>query len=182
MKFRNPIGTLGSALLCTICCNLLPATAQTNGLMAAPTAIAQAQTPDISPSFRAKIERLLELSGGRDSIRAFTPELLQQLFASQQIPPRAAEIAVEEFEIFFNDESIDSLIEAQIPIYAKYYTEADLDGLIEFYETPFGQKFAAVAPAIVRDSVQVSQQWALERLPQFIERLQMRFEEEGIQP
>ncbi len=56
--------------------------------------------------------------------------------------------------------SHDELIDLLVPIYTKYLSKSDVEGLIAFYKTPVGKKMAAVTPAISADSALAGQQWA----------------------
>ncbi len=55
--------------------------------------------------------------------------------------------------------NIDSLINDLVPVYQKYYTKEDIQGLIKFYGTPLGQKLIKTMPDIAKDSMVVSQKW-----------------------
>ncbi len=166
VKLRNFLVTLGGTLCVAFCCGVLPVTAQS---------VADAT----DPAYQAKVERLIELTDGKTIGRSMASLVTQSLLRSTQLPPRAAQIVSEEVEAFF-DENLDALVTSLIPVYAKYYTEADLDALIEFYESPIGQKLAEVTPAFSQDSFQAGQRVAQERLPQFQERLRSRLEAEGL--
>jgi hypothetical protein len=45
------------------------------------------------------------------------------------------------------------------PIYDKYYTEADIDQLITFYNSPIGKKSVELMPVIMQESMSVGQEW-----------------------
>jgi hypothetical protein len=62
-----------------------------------------------------------------------------------------------------------SLVEAFIPIYAKYYTHNEVMQLIEFYQSPIGRKSVEVTPAIAQESMSVSMEWAMRISEQMIE-------------
>lgn len=53
----------------------------------------------------------------------------------------------------------DDLLEMLIPIYDKYYTNEDLEGIIAFYSTPLGQKLLKNSPDVLRESQTVGYQW-----------------------
>ena len=53
-------------------------------------------------------------------------------------------------------------MDQMVPIYAKYYTQQDMDDLIAFYDTPLGKKLSTVQPQITLESMSVAQQWAAE--------------------
>ena len=62
----------------------------------------------------------------------------------------------------FSEEALLSLMDRMVPIYAKYYTQQDMDDLIAFYDTPLGKKLSTVQPQITLESMSVAQQWAAE--------------------
>lgn len=62
----------------------------------------------------------------------------------------------------FSEEALLSLMDQMVPIYAKYYTQQDMDDLIAFYDTPLGKKLSTVQPQITLESMSVAQQWAAE--------------------
>ncbi len=51
------------------------------------------------------------------------------------------------------------LVNLIIPIYEKYYTEEDVQGLIKFYNTPVGEKVIASLPQVTAESMEAGQQW-----------------------
>lgn len=56
---------------------------------------------------------------------------------------------------------VDDLVNMLVPVYQKYLTKEDLEGLIQFYETPAGKKFAQMAPDIARESMTIGQAWGM---------------------
>ena len=71
----------------------------------------------------------------------------------EQVIARAPEEDREKFEELFN---IDEIIERLVPVYDKYYAEDDLREIIQFYESPAGQKVMEATPQIMRESMEVS--------------------------
>lgn len=58
-----------------------------------------------------------------------------------------------------------------LPIYQKHLTEADLHGIIAFYDTPVGKKFAEKTPLITLESMIAGQEWGLQIGQQVIDKL-----------
>jgi len=56
----------------------------------------------------------------------------------------------------------DDITNLITPIYAKYYTETDIDQLINFYNSPIGKKMVATMPQVVQESMTMGQQWGKE--------------------
>ena len=72
-------------------------------------------------------------------------------------------------------------IDLIIPVYAKHFTNEELDGLIAFYESPVGAKTVRVMPQITREAMQIGQAWGQSLGPTIVERVKIRFEEKGYQ-
>lgn len=49
----------------------------------------------------------------------------------------------------------DAIINMVTPIYEKYYTETDIQQLIDFYQTALGKKVIASMPAVMQESMEV---------------------------
>ncbi len=66
-----------------------------------------------------------------------------------------------------------SVTEAMVPIYAKAFTMEDIQGLIQFYESPLGQRVVKTLPEVVQQSqatgVQIEQTSALKVLREMTE-------------
>ncbi|MCI5072522.1 DUF2059 domain-containing protein [bacterium] len=58
--------------------------------------------------------------------------------------------------------SNNKFTEMLVPVYAKHFTDKDIDGLIKFYKTPLGKKLLEKQPLIMQDSLIVGQQWGQE--------------------
>ena len=68
---------------------------------------------------------------------------------------------MQQMKVLF-DNSFTQLMDLMVPIYAKYYTEEDLDNIIRFYETPSGRRMADAQTKIATDAMGVAQQWAMQ--------------------
>lgn len=67
-------------------------------------------------------------------------------------------------------------------IYRETYTEADMQELIRFYETDFGQRLMASMPIVMARSTEVSMQRVQAALPELIEEVQARMASPGGAP
>jgi hypothetical protein len=56
-------------------------------------------------------------------------------------------------------ESFDSFQVLITPLYHKYYTTEDLEGLIKFYESPLGQKSLKATPEIMKELYPIAFEW-----------------------
>ena len=74
----------------------------------------------------------------------------------------------------FLNTSSQELVEMLTPVYQMHLTEQDLKNLIAFYQTPAGQKYAAVSPQIMAESMQVGQTWGMSLGEKFAKKLEER--------
>ena len=74
-------------------------------------------------------------------------------------------------EAEFKNTSINDLIEMLTPTYQKHLTLEDIKGLIEFYRTPVGKKYAKKSPMIMQESMQIGQQWGMKIGEEFAEKM-----------
>ncbi len=123
----------------------------------------QGAPPQIDPAKEADIRRLMELTGAAKLGQTVGDRMLEQLRPAilHSLPPgeRSEQIAdafATKFKARVNSESLGKLI---IPIYDKYLTREDLEGLIQFYQTPLGRKMIRVLPQISQESYQAGAQW-----------------------
>jgi len=98
------------------------------------------QAAVVSPEKQELISRLLEANGAR--------EHMNKVFA--MIISQAPEARRDELKgVLKTDEIITRLV----PIYAKYYSDAELKDLITFYKSPTGIKHLQSAPKVVEESM-----------------------------
>jgi|WetSurMetagenome_2_1015567.scaffolds.fasta_scaffold386444_2 uncharacterized protein len=63
------------------------------------------------------------------------------------------------------------LINSVIPIYAKYYTEEDINQIIAFYNSPTGKKMIESTPLILQESMTTGKNWSQQVSEKIIEQL-----------
>jgi hypothetical protein len=86
------------------------------------------------------IKRLLEANGVRDVISNNIAKMMNQAPTDLQTTLRAKL-------------SVDDIIEKIIPVYAKYYTEEEIEKLLAFYKTELGRKTLETSPKIIEDTM-----------------------------
>lgn len=134
-------------------------------------ALAQSTTDTSNnPTEQEKIKKLMVLTGKDDLTQRMG---LEQIIASMKSRhPQMPQQFWDNLRAEFNMNELSSKI---IPIYSKYLTSEDIEGLIQFYETPLGRKMIAVYPEIMRESVKVGQQYGAEAG----ERAEQKLQEQG---
>jgi len=111
-----------------------------------------AQTASIDPTKEADIRSLMELVGARDSLQELAARGAEQfrenLTASVSDNDRGQKFVnafVESYKAKFDADAATGQLEA---IYDKHFTDDEIKGLLQFYGSPLGQKFAAEMPKI----------------------------------
>ena len=161
------------------------AAAQTLGQAAA----AARKVPAVDPALRADIEKLMVITGSADlatqMATQITDAFLNSFKESTQnvVPPRAIEIIRELFSTEFTRAfGGPEIRDQQIALYAKYFTHADVKGLIAFYETDLGRKAVANMPSLMREGGEIGQRWAQDAMPKMLQTLETRLRAEGLLP
>jgi len=112
-----------------------------------------------------KIKQLLELSGsGKMGIQVMD-QMMSSFKSSYSVVKQEF---WEEFKKEINPDDIKNMI---LPIYEKYYTEADIDQLIVFYKSPIGKKMIQTMPLVMGESMAAGQNWGKEIATKVLTRL-----------
>ncbi|HEY6320850.1 MAG TPA: DUF2059 domain-containing protein [Thermoanaerobaculia bacterium] len=142
-------------------------------LVAALTApAANGLSPAIPPAKEAKIRRVLQLTGSAQLGTQVTNQLLESFKTAMPQVPAA----------FWSDVQKeirpDDFVNLVIPIYARHFSESDLDGLIAFYSSPLGQRVTHEMPAVTSECVVTGQEWGRKLSNQILARTKQK----GYQP
>lgn len=158
--------------------------------LTAPLIQAQATDDTVSATSDEKIALIKELvritgaaSNSEQYSRAFSQQLVSVLkISNPDLSPEAVRIVEEEvnhtISAAFSSESLQKQI---YPIYAKYFSVEELEGLLAFNRSPAGQKANRVMPQLIAESNAAAQVWARTLSPQISSRVLQRFKDEGIE-
>ena len=108
---------------------------------------------DIPPKKKQAIRTLLELTG----MVKVANQMIGQMF--EQFAKGAPSVPPEAWQRLQKKMKADELIVLIMPVYDKYYTQEDLDGMIAFYRTPVGQKVTRTLPDVSREGFNIGQEW-----------------------
>lgn len=132
------------------------------------------------------IKELIQVTGAATNSQQYSRAFSQQLtsvlkISNPELSQKAIDIVEEEVNntvsAAFSSESLQSEI---YPIYARYFTIEELEGLIAFNRSPAGQKANRVMPQLIAESTQAAQIWARALSPKISHRVLQRFSDEGI--
>jgi uncharacterized protein len=129
----------------------------------APNAAVSREPKPISPEKEKSIRRLLDLAG----TKALMAQAMGQMEKTTRpelegsLPPgEYREKLIEAFFVKFRAKfDVQKMVELAVPIYDKYFSLEEVQGLIHFYETPLGQKSISVLPQLTAELMEEGRQW-----------------------
>jgi hypothetical protein len=115
----------------------------------------QAAPAAIDPAKEADIRALIELVGARDVVQDATTKGIEQfrenLIATVPNSERGQEFVnsfVSTYQKKFNPDDVTNQLAT---IYDKHFTDDEIKGLLQFYGSPLGQKYAAEMPKVTTE-------------------------------
>lgn len=118
--------------------------------------------------YAEKLEQMLKLAGSEESYKVAIKQMIT-MFKQQY--SNVEQDVWNEFEKDFAKASMKELTTMLVPVYQKHLTLEDLNGLIAFYQTPVGKKYAQKTPLIMQESMQVGQTWGMKLGQEFSEKM-----------
>ena len=108
--------------------------------------------PSIDPAKQADILSLMELVGARDALQDFAAhgadQFRENLQASAPATDRGQQFVnafIQDYKTKFNPDDATAQL---VSIYDQHFTHDEIKGLLQFYGSPLGQKFASEMPKI----------------------------------
>jgi hypothetical protein len=123
----------------------------------------------VEPHLRADIERMIEVAHLRERIieisRLRFEQVRPQLTASMPPTPNRDKILLEYAEKYTSLHSTSDYMNKVVGVYAKYFSDEDIKGMIKFYRTPAGQHYIAKIPQVTAEMAQLAESAAAEGIP-----------------
>jgi len=126
--------------------------ASQNSVQTPPQGSASQTTRSIDPAKEADIRSLMELVGARDALQDFAAhgadQFRENLQASVPATDRGQQFVdafIQDYKAKFNPDDATAQL---VTIYDQHFTQDDIKGLLQFYGSPLGQKFASEMPKI----------------------------------
>lgn len=104
-----------------------------------------------------------------DMIRKANPDVNPGTFAAFQVALH------EEFQA-----DMGVLLKAIAGVYAKHFSEAELQGVLDFYRTPLGSKMLKEMPSVMQESVILGEAWGRQAGLQAAQRAIARLKGKGL--
>lgn len=104
----------------------------------------------------AAIRKLFEVMGTKDAMRQVIASMSGTIRPLLESSLPRGEYRAQLIDLFFQRLQVklrvDDLLELAIPIYDKYFSLEDIDGLTKFYQTPLGKKAVSVLPQVLLEA------------------------------
>ena len=126
-------------------------------------------------TYRQALNKMMDVSGTTASYQVMIKQMLASYKAQQ---PDASEKLMADLEKTLTEFSLSKLVDRLVPIYQQHLSEKDLNGIIAFYESPAGKKYAEKVPLLIRESMAAGQAWGAELGAEVARKLQEEAGEE----
>ncbi|HTB63381.1 MAG TPA: DUF2059 domain-containing protein [Opitutales bacterium] len=124
-------------------------------------------------SHRQAAMKLLEATGGKDVMRNAFIAVIDNMPASKSMPAAENADMKQAVQQWFDEDFKWEDLSSQIAdIYAKAFTEDELNQLIAFYQTPLGKKTISLLPEVMKQGSALGAQYALSKQDLLTARLQ----------
>jgi uncharacterized protein len=127
----------------------------------------------VDPAKEAAIRHLMDLTQSSkmgDNMSAYVTNQVRQILSDSMSPDRLAKLMEGFSQKLATAVPPNVVTDAAIPIYARGFSMEDLQGIIQFYETPVGQRMIKAYPEVARDTetvgMQIEQKGAMNVLEQ----------------
>src|SRR5215472_17450490 len=117
----------------------------------------------IDPAKEADIRRLLDIAGTRAIATQTLDEMtitIKPLLAGTLPPGEYRQKLVELFFAKFKSKAdAQHIVDLAVPIYDKHFSREEINGLIQFYQTPLGKKTLTELPLLFTELRQAGEKW-----------------------
>ena len=128
-------------------------------LQSAPTAA----SANIDPAKEADIRRLMDLAGAKalgSQMMEGMGKNIKPMMTNALPPGEYREKLIDLFFVKFQTKAdMQKLLDLIVPIYDKYFSDEEIKSLIQFYQTPLGQKTLRVLPQLMAESQEAGRKW-----------------------
>lgn len=158
-----------SAVLISLTANInLPAFAQTSPQTAVHTQELLANANNTEKI--NNIKKLLEITGAK----TLTQQMLNQTLSTMKT--QYPNLPTNFWTAFIAEINADDIVNEYIPLYDKYFTNEEIQGMIAFYQSPLGKKTLNVLPQITKDSTEIGMKYGREAAQRAIDKLKSQGE------
>jgi uncharacterized protein len=110
------------------------------------------------PTLREKINRMLDLLKAEAMNEAVRTGVIKYLYEETKDVISNPEQLVAAYDKWFEENYNVRTREFAVKLWEKYFTEAEIDQIVAFYDGPLGQKIVNVQQPIINEMIAYSQQ------------------------
>lgn len=110
-------------------------------------------------TYKKSIKELFKLS---NTYEAYDMAIEQMINMYKQQKPNIPAEVWDDMEKEFKASAKKELVDKLVPVYYKHLTQTDVDGIIAFYKSEAGKKYADKTPIITSESMEVGQAWGMQ--------------------
>jgi hypothetical protein len=162
MKISVFLG-VGLALASAAAAQNAPLTAAKAGQSVAANKTNPAAQAKMDPAKEADIRKLLELVGTKAIVSQTMDSMsksIKPLLTNSLPPGDYREKLVDLFFAKFTGKAdVDRLLDMAVPVYDRNFSHQEIRGLIEFYQTPLGQKAILTLPKVTAELQEQGRKW-----------------------
>lgn len=118
----------------------------------------------VDPAEEADIRQLINLVGTKSELtqvmKAREEDMRTELLHSFPPGPYRQRLVQLFMEKFYTKATPQSFINMSIPVYAQYFSDSEIKGLIRFYKTPLGQKWISGRGKVLTRVLILSNSWS----------------------
>jgi len=120
----------------------------------------------VDPAKEADIRKLLDLVGTKALVSQTMDSMSKSIkpLLTNSLPP--GEYREKLVDLFFakftTKTNVDHLLDLAVPVYDKNFSHQEIRGLIEFYQTPLGQKAITALPKVTAELQEQGRKWGEE--------------------
>lgn len=117
----------------------------------------------VDPATEADIRELMDLAGTKATVTRVMNNMvdnMRPLFLRALPPgPYRKRLVQLFFEKIHTKMEPQHILDLAVPIYAKYFSDAEIKQVIQFYKTPLGQKWVRLLPKMQAQIMPEAQRW-----------------------
>lgn len=117
----------------------------------------------VDPATEADVQELLRLAGTKARVTEVlnnyfknTEPLITRAFPPGAYRQRLVRLFIQKLK---SEGAPQHILDMAVPVYAEYFTDAEIKQLIQFYKTPLGQKWVRLAPEMEARIGPEARQW-----------------------
>jgi hypothetical protein len=142
------------------------------------------QESAIPKGLQNDIVRLLDMTGsgklGLQMGTAVANQVIDRMTAENPKVTENMKTALKDEISKLMAEKMPDLMGQIVKVYAKYFSQEEIKGLIAFYQTPLGQKTIRSLPQVVNECMLIGKAWGEGLEPELIRRIEARLKKDGL--